>query len=687
MAYEVSNDYRTVVYSGGALYDCRLKVNNVLVPISQISTIKISSPIIDTTTETGSMFHIGTFISQKLDIKFRNLNGLTLNNNPIIELEIGLKIGNNYEYVPIGVYMIDELAENYQKTCEITCLDYAVKFKSNIDISQFFNENNYIEAGDLFEAICGYYGVEVGTYPEVNNDKQIFFYDNTLTGKDYISYLAELFGGNAKIERDGSCSIIPLKNYTEIEINALTSKKFEIGDTYVLSRVCYDNGVQKFQAGGNVISVDELPSEDIDENSFYYLTTDLKYYRYVNNEWQEDTTIKNTLYIRNENLFITDQLDISAIYEAVSDFTVTNIKCENRMDFSLDSWDIVKYNTTNGNYYYVLYDNIINYNGVAMGTVETKIPLKTTEETTNIIASSDTVKIRKIQTTVNEQELKIETVVEDIGDRSEKSTTVTQDLDGLQIAITSEADGLQRQINTINTTLQGLVTEKTTIGGQNLIKNSVGYFGHEYWQIDNENEGTVYGNSSTDVKQHSTSGSALELRNETIYQAITEIKNGSYYLSFTYKRLINTAVCKLSVNETEITLNEDDWTEVEQPIEITGNSITLQILADINDSCLITDLMLVEGNIKKNWTQNSNESYTDNVQIGKGIKIKSTGTDTEFEATANGILINNTNSNQPVSEFTKYGTKTDELIVKKDVQIAEGILIQKIGEQTWFSSL
>lgn len=687
MAYEVSNNYRTVVYSGGALYDCRLKVNNVLVPISQISTIKISSPIIDTTTETGSMFHIGTFISQKLDIKFRNLNGLTLNNNPIIELEIGLKVGNNYEYVPIGVYMIDELAENYQKTCEITCLDYAVKFKSNIDISQFFNENNYIEAGDLFEAICGYYGVEVGTYPEVNNDKQIFFYDNTLTGKDYISYLAELMGGNAKIERDGSCSIIPLKNYTEIEINALTSKKFEIGDTYVLSRVCYDNGVQKFQAGGNVISVDELPSEDIDENSFYYLTTDLKYYRYVNNEWQEDTTIKNTLYIRNENLFITDQLDISAIYEAVSDFTVTNIKCENRMDFSLDSWDIVKYNTTNGNYYYVLYDNIINYNGVAMGTVETKIPLKTTEETTNIIASSDTVKIRKIQTTVNEQELIIETVVEDIGDRSEKSTTVTQDLDGLQVQITNETDGLQRQINTINSTLEGLITERTTIGGQNLIKNSVGYFGHEYWQVDNENEGTVYGNSSTDVKQHSTSGSALELRNETIYQSITEIKNGSYYLSFTYKRLINTAVCKLSVNETEIILNSDDWVEVEQLIEITGNSITLQISADINDSCLITDLMLVEGNIKKNWTQNSNESYTDNVQIGKGIKIKSTGTDTEFEATAGGILINNTNSNQPVSEFTKYGTKTDELIVKKDAQIAEGILIQKIGEQTWFSSL
>ena len=90
MAYNVSENYRTIVYSGEALYDCRLKINNDLVPVERISSIKISSPIIDTTTETGSMFHIGTFISQKLDIKFKNLDGIELTNNPSIELEIGM---------------------------------------------------------------------------------------------------------------------------------------------------------------------------------------------------------------------------------------------------------------------------------------------------------------------------------------------------------------------------------------------------------------------------------------------------------------------------------------------------------------------------------------------------------------------------------------------------------------------
>lgn len=140
MAYNVSQNYRTIVYSGGAIYNCELKINNVQVPNSQIQSIKISSPIIDTTSESGSMFHIGTFISKTLEIKFRNLDNLDLTTNPQIDLRIGMYVDNDYEYVPIGKFLIDELDENYQKTCTITCMDYAIKFKSQLDISQFFNQ-------------------------------------------------------------------------------------------------------------------------------------------------------------------------------------------------------------------------------------------------------------------------------------------------------------------------------------------------------------------------------------------------------------------------------------------------------------------------------------------------------------------------------------------------------------------
>lgn len=140
MAYNVSQNYRNVVYSGEALYDCQLYINEDLIPWQQISSIKISSPIIDSTADTGSMFHIGTFASQLLEIKFKNLDGLDLTNNPEITLNIGMYVNGNYEYIPIGKYLIDELAENYQKTCTINCIDYAIKFKPELDIKQFFNQ-------------------------------------------------------------------------------------------------------------------------------------------------------------------------------------------------------------------------------------------------------------------------------------------------------------------------------------------------------------------------------------------------------------------------------------------------------------------------------------------------------------------------------------------------------------------
>lgn len=161
MAYELATErMREIIYSGDATYDCKLYFNNTLIPTEQIASIKISSPIIDTTPETGKMFHLGTFISQQIIIKFKNLDGLDLTSNPNIYLEIGVKVDGEFVYVPIGYFLIDELGENYQKTCEITCLDYAVKFKSNLAITQFFNEDGYIVASDLFEAICRYYGVE-----------------------------------------------------------------------------------------------------------------------------------------------------------------------------------------------------------------------------------------------------------------------------------------------------------------------------------------------------------------------------------------------------------------------------------------------------------------------------------------------------------------------------------------------
>ena len=221
-----------------------------------------------------------------------------------------------------------------------------------------------------------------------------------------------------------------------------------------------------------------------------------------------------------------------------------------------------------------------------------------------------------------------------------------------------------------------------------MLRNSVGYFGNEYWDLENSTEkALIKGNNSTEVKQNSVSGSALEIQNEMVSQTINEIKNGFYVLTFSYKRIVPTAIAKLIINNKEIDLYSDSWKEESNIISVTENQIKVSIISDLPSSVLITDLILSEGTTKAGWSQNANESYTDNVQIGKGVRITATGSDTEFLAEASGITINNTESGTKVAEFTKYGTETQELIAHKDVKIADSLLIQKIGEQTWFSSL
>lgn len=332
-----------------------------------------------------------------------------------------------------------------------------------------------------------------------------------------------------------------------------------------------------------------------------------------------------------------------------------------------------------------VFDTRISYQGTLKSNVETLAMTDT--ETKYKYDGSLTTAQRRTEFKVDKAEQEISSLTKLTTEQGKKLTKATQDLEGFERIIEDTTGKTNDRLFKIEEDINGLVTQKSVSGGQNLIKNSVGYFGNDFWQINSETEGTVLSENSTDVKQNSISGSALKLQAETIYQDINEIKNGEYYLSFNYKKIIDAAIATLKVNDLIINLNETDWKQEEHLINVTTNNIKIEMTTDLNSSILITDLMLTEGNLQVSWTQNANESYTDTVQIGKGVRITATGSDTEFVAEASGITINNTENGNKVAGFTKYGTETQELVAHKDVKVADSLLIQKIGNQTWFSSL
>ena len=236
---------------------------------------------------------------------------------------------------------------------------------------------------------------------------------------------------------------------------------------------------------------------------------------------------------------------------------------------------------------------------------------------------------------------------------------------------------LQREIETLKLTIEGLENTLEIQGGSNLLLNSSGLFQNEHW------DGTAKNITSTDIQNNFIAKACFSLQNGNMKQTVNVV-NGSYYIGFKYQKLLKLANCKMLINGTEIELTSTSLKEVDNIIEVSEHSITIEIISDTNNSCLVGDIIVVQGS-KQSWSSNMNEIYTNTVKIGVGMEITSNTMNTRLLANADGVRIVNTTNNTVKTEFTDKGTKTDEL--EANTAKIAGILIQKNNNQTWISSL
>lgn len=501
MAYNVTKRFREIVYSGGAIYKCSLKINNKLVSNRQIAKITISNPIIDTTSD---YFYVGSYIAQKLTIKFKNLENLDIKSNNDVSLDISLDVDGTEVNVPIGKFLIDDLSENYYETCEITCLDYSVKAKNNIDYSPCFVDGK-ATIDTIFEYICNHFGITFDTnYPKTNGDIEVGVYDSTVSGKRYISYIAELKGCNAKHGRDGILYLIPLKQTSSVSINALKSKSWKLGEKFQISGVSYDDGARPFKAG--------------------------------------DTT-NNTLFIRNDNPFIQDQTTIDNIYNVVKDTVIWNLKTENYGDISLDPWDNISYQLGEETYNTLMNVNL-TYEMNISSTNEVKLPTKQQEQTTNVVGGDIQSKLLRVGRT-------IDLINGTIKDLSEKI-----------VDISAQASG-RKEVKLENCSATPLYKLKIT-GDDSLLfpGDKKKYFTYETYEgssIDADIKGSNYDINNLSIEGKSTQETNLSSNNPS---EIESIKGKNLWdLNSMIKGRINeqTGNIEYADNTTDLTINGDEF--------------------------------------------------------------------------------------------------------------------------------
>lgn len=230
-----------------------------------------------------------------------------------------------------------------------------------------------------------------------------------------------------------------------------------------------------------------------------------------------------------------------------------------------------------------------------------------------------------------------------------------------QSELTAEMQLLKDQLNV---TLEQM-------SGYNLLLNSVGWNNTQMWEAD----GSIVTVDDNDVNDHTTSGRAFRLDDATMSQTVKVRQGAVYTISCLYKTYTSASSLKVIqggaetvVFETTSSYTDDEWHEASLVIQAAGTELTVAIASSAS-YLMISDLILNEGSIKKQWTPHTDEIYTAGVKIDKtGIEIEQSDTDTitKIDSTEFSVIDKNSGEkvlrvNRDTTELTKLRTTSAEI--------------------------
>lgn len=567
-----------------------------------------------------------------------------------INVKLGVRISEfeEYEYVDYGEYVVYDKEDVVDKnSTKLYLFDHLIDthIKYDDDPLTLNYEDEEITVLMLLQAICNKFDFTLKTTDFVNANKRIYedkYAGLNLTYRDILDEISAVAGGFIKIFNKDLYVAYPEETGETIDENDL--EKLTIGK----------------QVGAfNSLVLGRSPQED----NIYYPE---------NIESENRKTIRidnNQIMDKNREDFIVDIYNkINGLQYYVFEFTSFGF---GYFEFG----DIVTLkNLKNEEFKTIIFNMIENIDSGIKGksyTEETNY-----SETKYEYATSIEKRLTNTEIICNKQENQIKLLIEQQGETDSKVNSITMDLESTELKIQSVEDGTKEQFESLKQTLEGLTNTVSSTGGGNIFSYSSENF-----------SGNIEEFSNTEVKNNSVSGLGYKVKVGTAKQVV-QVKNGIYTISFLYKKITELAKGVVSINEESWNIEStgNQFKEKTFVVEVTSNSLEFEVYSDTDDAFILCDLMGNLGDIKQTWTQNANETITDTVQIGKGLKIKSSTKNTELKADADGVRINNVNTNETKTEFTDKGMETEEMVCRGKAQIS-GMLIQQVDSQIWLSSL
>ena len=359
------------------------------------------------------MGFIGQATSRKATInlidKFQDINL----ENKEIEIFIGADYNGSTYYINYGKFIVNGSPQNdsTNNTIKIIAYDYMMKFnKDYIDTMPY-----PCTLKQLLESVCEKAGVELGTQTFANDTFSVT--DNQFDGKtlrEILQNIAKCAFSWARIGQDNKLyldfDIIP-ETTEVITIDDYMQDNYKKANEYYgpVNRVTY----AETNITGQEESVPEEDSEDIIQNGLKELVI-------YDNLFAYTTEKRHALIQAGERLLGLEYMPIQ------------DLKCVGLI--YLDCNDAIEVYDEQGNSITSrLFSHIIRYNGAVNDNIATEASSNNEQIYKN--KNSPILQNNRIEIVVDRATKQITSIVEEIGDRSQKTTTITQDIDGIESAV------------------------------------------------------------------------------------------------------------------------------------------------------------------------------------------------------------------------------------------------------------
>ena len=434
MAYtNVSNEFKEIVKSNSITASAKIIFPNLNLTILPHATDNLKSSLADLTIydkccDKGK--YIGNAVAKKVELQLINKDNLDLADREF-ELYVGVKLSNGeYEYIPYGNFIVTAYTDTKSNNkFKIEAYDYMTKLNgyfSNILYNEKTNPNGLkidypIKLKDFKEKILTYMGISYvdQTLPNDNFDIKVEINFDGYTIRNVIAKIAELQGTFARINRENKMEFcLQTQTDEEIPLSSMNNKQ-EINNRYGPVNVV--SLTMKNVKGENVTLRDE------DSIAKYGETT---------------IEIQDNPFVYTQSL---RESAINELYNALKGFSYYPINFNWKSRLYTDGSDIIKvYDMRNKKWVNsIIMNQTIKIPATRQSTLES--PALTKTQVANQYISQSEQMNTHTELIVDKNSQQISTIISQVGDRENKSTSITQDIDKISSTVADTVDYIREK--------------------------------------------------------------------------------------------------------------------------------------------------------------------------------------------------------------------------------------------------